>query len=679
MHDKMRIVFGSCFSVFHLISRALVLRSSTSNGAVEAAFRASEYPMMYRKSIAVHILFIVSSLVLGLSEAGRQLGGSHTYVVGWIRALSCVATVLVPLLLLRVLRRKLSSHTVEIIMIVAFALQTVSILSTSIAAMALEEWRRSAVSEYGPFRNWLTAWNIVHGVLVQLSGLRFKALVLLATVKFAGLLLLLALVSAKSAAFFEDVVTAPDPRMAMVLIAVQSLALVTSFVRERASRSEFISLQESNDAAAMQERLLGRIVPPHVMAALMVPSNGIKGPRASVGNVLPREPEPVSHNVVDCCPPRSVIRSKRLFDIDDVRHARRVSFKGVRTARPQVGALCADPRISTLLPAVDVLCPRSSASSSATSSMRARSSLCTDDAPALSHSSSIIDISGLVSESISAHGLQIDQPASIHCPRSASDHSMCMDVHNLGDTISSLPRTSRVSVYVSHSCASENSSLGNSRSSVVAVCGNGARGVPQGSETMGPWEAATLSSSTENHDQSSVVQYIPEATVMFIGVNNFDYLASRVPPLSMLTSMNALFSLFDHFVEAHKVYKVLAINGMYLCIAAARGLGEDNPFHARACVDAAIDICISVLQADSSFFIAGESPALKIGICTGAVAAGVIGTKTLNWHIFVSLNLGIFKPYCMVHLYGHLPGPVAPLLTSYVYIIVVFPCLALVN
>ena len=118
-------------------------------------------------------------------------------------------------------------------------------------------------------------------------------------------------------------------------------------------------------------------------------------------------------------------------------------------------------------------------------------------------------------------------------------------------------------------------------------------------------------------------------SVMFVYVEGLDTASNEVSPLDLVRTLNDLYVLFDAETERTGVYKVMAIANMYLAVA---GAPEPDPFHIVRVCDAA-DRFLSIVASSNLMF--GKEPVrVKVGINSGPVAAGVIGRRTFNYHIF---------------------------------------------
>ena len=92
--------------------------------------------------------------------------------------------------------------------------------------------------------------------------------------------------------------------------------------------------------------------------------------------------------------------------------------------------------------------------------------------------------------------------------------------------------------------------------------------------------------------------------------------------------LNDIFSEFDRLAEKHGVEKIKTIGDAYMAVA---GLPVNTPDHAAAIVELALDMQDAVARRGA----AGDGPiSLRIGINTGPVVAGVIGTKKFIYDVW---------------------------------------------
>ncbi len=123
------------------------------------------------------------------------------------------------------------------------------------------------------------------------------------------------------------------------------------------------------------------------------------------------------------------------------------------------------------------------------------------------------------------------------------------------------------------------------------------------------------------YGKKTVVDHFPDVSVMFVDVVDFTALADALPPSEIFSLLNRLFSSFDELVEKYEVEKIKTIGDAYMV---ASGLTHGRDHHVEAIAALALEIR-ELLNRDGG--IGGIRLQVRIGIATGAVAAGVIGSK----------------------------------------------------
>ena len=118
------------------------------------------------------------------------------------------------------------------------------------------------------------------------------------------------------------------------------------------------------------------------------------------------------------------------------------------------------------------------------------------------------------------------------------------------------------------------------------------------------------------------------ASVLFADVVDFTPLAQRLPAAEVVGVLDQLFSRFDELVERHGLEKIKTIGDCYM---AAAGVPDPCPDHARRAALLALDMRDVVAESA----IAGQARCeLRIGINSGPVVAGVIGTKRFLYDLW---------------------------------------------
>jgi adenylate cyclase len=124
----------------------------------------------------------------------------------------------------------------------------------------------------------------------------------------------------------------------------------------------------------------------------------------------------------------------------------------------------------------------------------------------------------------------------------------------------------------------------------------------------------------------TIADHVDAASIVFADVVDFTPLAQTLPPAETVGILDRLFSEFDALVERHALEKIKTIGDAYM---AAAGVPDPRPDHARAA--ALLGLEMRDMVATSS---AAQGLRLRIGINSGPVVAGVIGTKRLVYDLW---------------------------------------------
>jgi class 3 adenylate cyclase len=126
----------------------------------------------------------------------------------------------------------------------------------------------------------------------------------------------------------------------------------------------------------------------------------------------------------------------------------------------------------------------------------------------------------------------------------------------------------------------------------------------------------------------SVSERFESVTILFADLVGFTAFAREREPGAVVQLLNALFSEFDEIVARHGLEKIKTIGDGYM---AAAGVPAPLPGHAGATAGAALEMmqATKVFRRDH-----GVGFALRIGIHSGSVVAGVIGTHKFAYDLW---------------------------------------------
>jgi class 3 adenylate cyclase len=129
-------------------------------------------------------------------------------------------------------------------------------------------------------------------------------------------------------------------------------------------------------------------------------------------------------------------------------------------------------------------------------------------------------------------------------------------------------------------------------------------------------------------DTSAIAEHFDDVTILFADLVGFTPLSTRIKPAELVNLLNEIFSTFDELTEKHSLEKIKTIGDAYMVVG---GLPVPKPAHAEAVAQMALD-----MQGASAHFQAkySEQLQIRIGINTGSVVAGVIGTKKFIYDLW---------------------------------------------
>lgn len=125
-----------------------------------------------------------------------------------------------------------------------------------------------------------------------------------------------------------------------------------------------------------------------------------------------------------------------------------------------------------------------------------------------------------------------------------------------------------------------------------------------------------------------IVDSFREATVLFADIAGFTRIAATMAPSRMVQLLNDIFSSFDRLVEARGLEKIKTIGDSYMVVG---GVPTPLPNHAEACADLALEMLDAVAGFNRRHQLSWE---LRIGINSGPVTAGIIGTRKFAYDLW---------------------------------------------
>jgi class 3 adenylate cyclase len=125
-----------------------------------------------------------------------------------------------------------------------------------------------------------------------------------------------------------------------------------------------------------------------------------------------------------------------------------------------------------------------------------------------------------------------------------------------------------------------------------------------------------------------IADRFPDVTVLFADIVDFTRRSQRIAPEQVVQALNDLFSVFDQHARRRGLEKIKTIGDAYMV---AGGLPDPRPDHAHAVAEMAMAMRDEVARRTDPD---GQPLALRIGIDTGPVMAGVIGTSKFSYDLW---------------------------------------------
>jgi class 3 adenylate cyclase len=120
-------------------------------------------------------------------------------------------------------------------------------------------------------------------------------------------------------------------------------------------------------------------------------------------------------------------------------------------------------------------------------------------------------------------------------------------------------------------------------------------------------------------------------TVLFTDFKGFTRSSQNLSPSKLVKSVDYYFSKFDKIIEKYGLEKIKTIGDAYMC---AGGLPFPTPGHPKKMILAATEIAAFVEEVKRSGDDSIVHFDIRIGINTGPVVAGVVGTKKFAYDIW---------------------------------------------
>lgn len=129
-------------------------------------------------------------------------------------------------------------------------------------------------------------------------------------------------------------------------------------------------------------------------------------------------------------------------------------------------------------------------------------------------------------------------------------------------------------------------------------------------------------------DPHAIATKYPAVSVVFADLVGFTQLSTRMKPIELVNLLNDIFSRFDDLAEKHGMEKIKTIGDAYMVVAGLPKVVADHaPRSARMALDMLEEVKVFNLAEDTRL-------AIRVGIASGEVVAGVIGKKKFSYDLW---------------------------------------------
>ena len=129
-------------------------------------------------------------------------------------------------------------------------------------------------------------------------------------------------------------------------------------------------------------------------------------------------------------------------------------------------------------------------------------------------------------------------------------------------------------------------------------------------------------------DDGVIADTYPECTVLFADIAGFTQHSRQVSAQELVAQLNEVFSMFDDLADAAGVEKIKTIGDGYLAVAGV-------PVPRRDHLEAVCELGLEMVRASDELAArTGSGLRIRVGINTGPVVAGVIGTSRFSFDLW---------------------------------------------
>jgi len=142
---------------------------------------------------------------------------------------------------------------------------------------------------------------------------------------------------------------------------------------------------------------------------------------------------------------------------------------------------------------------------------------------------------------------------------------------------------------------------------------------------------AELAKKMKNNEKE-IINMHKSVSILFCAICDFKSLCEHLSEMELVKLVHLVFSTFDDLIASQKVYKVEAIDNVYMCTA---NCPKADPNHVIHMTSMALRMQAKI---EAKLFHVGDDKdikvKIKIGLHTGDVVGAVVGKKSWSYHLF---------------------------------------------
>jgi len=128
--------------------------------------------------------------------------------------------------------------------------------------------------------------------------------------------------------------------------------------------------------------------------------------------------------------------------------------------------------------------------------------------------------------------------------------------------------------------------------------------------------------------EDTIAESYPEVTVLFSDIVGFTSMSERIGAKQVVDMLNEVFGLLDELALKHGLEKIKTIGDCYMVVA---GIPDRSPTHAQQIASFALDMQETL----GAYAVRSGRPfAMRTGIHTGTVVAGIVGTSKFAYDLW---------------------------------------------